>query len=113
MSDTELPSSHLPPGQLPVWISRTEEVEEVEEVEVLEMVKMKYLGIHKGVTVMYEPDKHDQNTEDYCQQYGWRDVMSAIMFGSEDQCVIYINDIMTLEFISRGRNTLFIITRRG
>ena len=113
MSDTELPSSHLPPGQLPVWISRTEEVEEVEEVEVLEMVKMKYLGTYEGLTVMYDSDKHGQITADYGQQNGWRYMDRNSMRGSEDQCVIYITDTMKHENISRGRNTLIIITTRG
>ena len=84
-------------------------------VEVLEMLSKKYVGDY-AVTVMYDSDKHDQKTADYCQQNNWRYVDLYTMHGSEDQCVIITGgdkQMLEPEFITRGRNQLIMITSRG
>ena len=87
-------------------------------MEVLERLKTEHhLGTYKGVTVLYVlyegSDKHKQITADYCHQNNWRYLLSDTMFGCEDEYVIFIGDNILPEYLSRGRNGLFLITNRG
>ena len=51
----------------------------------------------------------------HCQGQGWRYVEDDWMAGSEDQCVVLLDDRDSgyLETISRGRNLLVGVTNRG
>ena len=99
----------LPPGRLPLWVQRTEEES---EVSVLEMVKEEYSN-SLSVTVTDGLVESSEEVRVWCQGQGWR--YGSNMTGSEDQCVVLLDDIYSdyLESISRGRNLLVMVTTRG
>ena len=104
-------AEHLPPGRLPVWMERSQEVT---DGEVLDFINENFVAeAHLSVTVLYGDDPNAK-AEEWCSEHRWRYLSAAEIWGCENQCVVMI-DIGTMhtEFISRGRNLLVIVSTRG
>ena len=105
-------ASHLPPGQLPVWVERSWRVS---DDQVLKFIKEKYLAeTNLSVTVLYDDyDGPSATAKDWCREHGWKYLNGTDITGSEDQCIVLMDGILSTEKISRGRNLLVIVTTRG
>ena len=104
-------ASHLPPGQLPVWVERSEEVT---DEQVLEFIKENYLAeTNLSGTVLYYSGDPIAAAKDWCRKHGWKYLDEDEITGSEDQCIVLMDGELTTEKISRGRNLLVIVTTRG
>ena len=106
---------YLPPGRLPVWIQRSQEVT---HIQVLEFVKENHVADSKlGVTVLQCSSRPE--VENWCNKHNWRCVVHREIVGSEDQCIVTLDggapsggSTRETEQISRGRNLLVIVTER-
>ena len=105
-------AEHLPPGRLPVWMERSQEVT---DGEVFDFINENYVAeAHLSVTVLHGGDDPSAKAEEWCSEHKWIYLDSAQITGSENQCVVMIdNGTMHNEFISRGRNLLVIVSTRG
>ena len=83
----------------------------VTDAAILQLIQKEYVT-NETTTVMYK-DIPDEEASAWCKKQGWGYVREAMMFGSEDQCVVLLRARPTVEFVSRGRNLLVMVTTRG
>ena len=112
MDDKEkLPADHLPPGTSPpLWVDVPEGFSQRDILE-----KISQLPEMRGLstTVIYNgfQDK-DEGAEAFCQEKEWNYRWLDDMAGSEDECVIVVNNLGP-ESISRPHNLLVVVTTGG
>ena len=97
----------LPPGRRPLWVQRSEGIT---DREVLDRLEEELVG--QSVTVVYG-EKSEETQED-CGSRGWRYMENINMVGAEDGAVVLLDPgVLATEYITRGRNTLVIVTTQG
>ena len=98
----------LPPGRRPLWVHRSEGIT---DREVLDRLEEELVG--QSVTLMYSGVSKEETQED-CGSRGWRCIRRTNMQGAEDGAVVLLDPgVLYTEFITRGRNTLVIVTTQG
>ena len=103
-------AEHLPKGRLPIWVERSREVT---DVQILEFIYENYVAEDSlSVTVLYSDDPSSEAGE-WCSAHGWKYLEGKHIIGSEDQCVVLLDSALVPELISRGRNLLVTVTKRG
>ena len=75
--------------------------------EVLDRLEEELVG--QSVTVMVE-GKGGKEVQEACGSRGWRCINNRRMRGAEDGAVVLLDPGLTTEYITRGRNTLVIVT---
>lgn len=105
--EVKLPADQLPPGTTPLWYDAPkgypkrailEKISESEEISGL------------SVTVIYDLRKdRDEGAAEFCQEKGWNYRDWEDMQGSEDDCIIAM-DCLISETISRPHNLLVVVT---
>ena len=103
--EKKLPADQLPPGRTPpLWVDVPEGNSQrniLEKISRLpEMTKL-------STTVLY--DDKDEGAEEFCQEKEWNYRGVADMAGSEDECVIVLDNLAP-ESISRPHNLLVVVT---
>ena len=84
--------------------------EGITDREVLDRLEEELVG--QSVTVMC--DEEDEETQEVCGSRGWRYIDRANMQGAEDGAVVLLDPgVLATEYITRGRNTLVIVTTQG
>ena len=110
--DHVLPDDVLPPGPLPLWLERTEEVE---DREVLARVKQDMMEEGKKVVLLYHKDDGvSYDVTQFCRQSGWQCYEWQNYVGCEADTVIIMGKaVINSEAVSRARNKLIFISTRG
>ena len=110
--DHVLPDDVLPPGPLPLWLERTEEVE---DREVLARVKQDIMEEGKKVVLLYDRDDGvSDDVTQFCRQSGWQCYHINDYIGCEADTVIIMGEAVGYrEAVSRARNKLILISTRG
>ena len=107
--DQELPEDLLPPGKAPVWIEPPEGVTQVEMLErVEEIIDLEYTE----VMVLRDYGDEDDEAAAWCKERGWQYYDVLKITGCEAKCVVLLNCLLNPESITRGINSLIIITNR-
>ena len=78
--------------------------------EVLDRLEEELVG--QSVTVMYYEDS-DCKAREACGRRGWRCMEDTHMRGAEDGAVVLLDTSLHPEYLTRGRNTLVIVTTQG
>ena len=99
----------LPRGRLPLWIQRSGEES---DVAILQLVKKNYIQA-ETVTVLHGKNRPNEEARAWCEGQGWGYVDEAMIYGSEDQCVVLLGAELHTETVSRGRNLLVVVTILG
>ena len=110
--DTEnLPGDQLPPGATPpLWVNVPEGSS---QRDILEKISQLPEMTNLSTTVIYyDDDDKDEGAEEFCQEKEWNYRGLDDMAGSEDECVIVLNNL-ELESISRPHNLLVVVTIAG
>ena len=133
-SDIELPAHKLPPGNIPIWISRTEEVTDEEVLKWIKTTDKLGYNIPKedsqkeeessiseptnkkesSIFVLYDKEEKDEETEQWCKKQTpeWKYMEDREAIGIEAKLVIVI-DSVDPELVSRARNEIiFVVTRK-
>ena len=98
---------HLPPGRRPLWVRRREGITDMEVLDRLEEELA-----DQSVTVMYF--KYSEEAREACRRRGWRCMEESNMRGAEDGAVVLLDHwSLDPESLTRGRNTLVIVTTQG
>ena len=110
--DHVLPDDVLPPGPLPLWLERTEEVE---DREVLARVKQDIMEEGKKVVLLYDRDDGvSDDVTQFCRQCSWQCYEWRDYIGCEADTVIIMGEAVGYrEAVSRARNKLILISTRG
>ena len=112
MEDEEkLPADQLPPGTTPpLWVDVPEGNS---QRDILEKISQLPEMTNLSTTVIYggKNDK-DEGAEEFCQEKEWNYRGVTDMAGSEDECVIVLDNLNT-ESISRPHNLLVLVTSAG
>ena len=112
MNDEEkLAADQLPPSTSPpLWVNVPKGYSQRDILEkISEFPEMKGLS----TTVIYYSSKEkDEGAEDFCQENEWKYRRLDDMAGSENECVIVVNNLEP-EPLSRPHNLLVVVTTAG
>ena len=65
-----------------------------------------------GVTVLHDGSDPGEEVRAWCEgRQGWRCVERTSMNGSEDECIVYMGDVIP-EDISRTFNKMLVVTKK-
>ena len=113
-NDVPLNPEILPPGRLPLWIQRRENVS---YQEVIDFIKSKHVYDHETVTLIYDEelinDQQKNEINQICTNNGWKSLDRLKIYGFEDQVVVILDLIPTPEQITRAKNALIFVTIKG
>ena len=104
-----IPDDQLPPGTTPpLWVDVPEGYGSQRFIleKLSQLPEMK--GLYTTVISKYREDK----AEVFCRENKWIYTNLASIAGSEDQCVIVVDDLQP-ETISRPHNLLVVVTTSG
>ena len=110
-NEAPLDPEYLPKGKCPLWIRKEKNVE-IKEVlqKIQELINIDFSGM--SVTLLYKDEC--QEIHKLCDDYGWKYVHVNSICGSEDEVVVVFDDNkLAPESMSRARNGLYIITTHG
>ena len=109
--DIPLNEDNLPPGRCPVLIQTGKRIM---DVSILELIKRDHVFEHESVTLLYL-DSIKDNISQWCSQNNWKSVEMYEFFGCEDQVIVTfdLDDFQMPEQVSRAKNGLIIITKKG
>ena len=109
--DKSLDESGFSLNQMPIWIMAKETMKHEEILDSIE--KQQNLPRDRSVTLLLQDDlEGKESVEKWCQNHGWNIVENDEMMGSESKIyVTYEIDLARIEYYSRARNKLVILTR--
>ena len=109
--EQKLPADQLPPGTTPpLWVDVPEGNSQraiLEKISQLTEIR----GLSTTV-ICTNPEDKDDGAKEFCQEKEWNYRDLNEMAGSEDQCVIVLNDLQ-LESLSRPHILLVVVTIAG
>ena len=108
--EQKLPADQLPPGTTPpLWVDVPRGIS---QRYILEKISQLPEMTELSTTVIYDDDDKDEGAEEFCQEKEWNYRNLDDMAGSEDECVIVLDDLRP-EAISRPHNLLVVVTTAG
>ena len=105
IADEELADDQLPAGHTPVWIEPPGGATQVQMLERAESMA----GRYQDVMVLY-CGGGDKRAAAWCKERGWQYHYALSIHGCEAQCVALLQCDLEIEYLTRARNMLIILS---